>query len=86
MITLNSDFYDSLAQELITQIADRGFDEGVVEVPIGTNAHVVFAFSNVDYTLECGISSMSYLVLGFKDGRRDSTDFCAERLDEKVTR
>lgn len=84
MICLNPDFYDALAQELITQIVDQGSDEGVVEMPVGPNAHLIFAFSAVDYTLAYGIRSMNYLILGFKDGRRDSTDFCPDRLDEKI--
>lgn len=86
MISLPTEFYDLLAQELVTQIMDKGSDEGVVEMPVGENTHVIFAFSAVDYTLDTGIKSMSYFVLGFKNGRRDSTDFCSEKLDEKIIR
>lgn len=85
MICLNPDFYDDLAQELITQIIDNESDEGVVEIAVGPNTHVIFAFSEVDYTLERGLNSLSYLVLGFQGGRREATDFCAAILDGKIT-
>lgn len=85
MITLTADCYDTLAQELITQIIDRGADDGVIEIEIEPDAQLVFAFNNVDYTLSRGISSMSYILLAFKNGRRESTNFCPEKLDEKIT-
>ncbi|MEF9949601.1 MAG: hypothetical protein RR980_03820 [Mucinivorans sp.] len=85
MINLNSDFYDTLAQELITQIVDNEQDEGVVEIDIDGFSQALFLFYNVDYTLSQGIGSMGYLMLAFERGIRVSTDFCPERLDEKIT-
>lgn len=86
MININSDIYDTLAQELITEVVDRGRDEGVVEIRMDEKRELIFAFSNVDYTLARGIDSMSYIVLAFENGRRVSTDFNADVLDEKISR
>lgn len=86
MININSDIYDTLAQELITEVVDRGRDEGVVEIRVDEKRELIFAFSNVDYTLARGIDSMSYIVLAFENGRRVSTDFNADVLDEKISR
>lgn len=85
MITLDPDFYDTLAQELITMIVDDGQDDGAIEIEAGAGAEAIFCFYNVDYTLSRGINSMGYFLLAFKNGKRDSTDFCPEKLDEKIT-
>lgn len=84
MIHLNPDFYDDLAQELITAITDECKNEGVIELQIQTTqnspAEVLFAFNSVDYTLAYGLRSMNYLMLAFEGGVRVSTDFDADRL------
>lgn len=84
-MNINSDTYDTLAQELITEIVDRGRDEGVVEIRLDEKRELIFAFSNVDYSLSRGIDSMSYIVLAFENGRRVSTDFNADILDAKIS-
>lgn len=85
MIHIDKDTYNTLAQELVTAIVDKAQDEGVVEVSTKNGAEIIFAFNNVDYTLSRGISSMSYIILAFENGRRVSTDFNAQILDEKIT-
>lgn len=85
MINLDLDFYDTLAQELITIIIDQEKDDGMVEIDLGDDCQAIFAFNNVDYTLSRGIDSMSYILIAFRNGHRSSTDFCPEKLNEKIT-
>lgn len=84
MIHLNPDFYDDLAQEIITEITDRGKSDGVIEMTIEskgkTTTEVLFAYNSVDYTLAYGLRSINYLLLAFEGGVRVSTDFDADRL------
>lgn len=88
MIHLNSDFYDDLAQEIITAVCDQGKAEGVIELQIETKnktkTEVLFAFNSVDYTLANGLRSMNYLMLAFEGGVRVSTDFDADRLSSII--
>ncbi len=79
MIHLNQDFYNDLAQELITLIYDNESVEGVIEMRVmcsmGCEAEVIFAFNATNFSIDRGLESINYLVLGFQGGRRASTDF-----------
>lgn len=89
MIHLNKEFYANLAQELTTQICDNGYNDGVIELAIphpvnSSKVEIVFAFNSADYTLQHGISSLSYLLLAFNGGVRCSTDFEVEKLESEI--
>ncbi len=79
MIHLNQDFYNDLAQELITLIYDNDSVEGVIELSIkhaeGKAVDIVFAFNAINFSLDRGLESINYLILAFQDNARISTDF-----------
>ncbi len=84
MIHLDDDYYNDLAQELITLIYDKGEVEGVVELRVrdqrGRAAEVIFGFNASYFTLERGLESMNYILIALVDSRRCSTDFEPSRL------
>lgn len=89
MIQLNQDFYNDLAQELITQVCDKNCADGVVELKVTSPnceqiTEILFAFNNADYTLQNGLSSLNYLILAFSGGVRCSVDFNAEILEQML--
>lgn len=88
MKDLNPEFYDDLAQELITAIYDKELDEGVIELKANTTdcrqIETLFAFNSVDVTLANGIKSMNYLMLAFENGVRISTNFDGDRLSRII--
>lgn len=85
MVHLTDDFYNDLAQLLISELYDYNKDEGVVELTLnikrGGVLEVLFAYSVADRTLSRGLSSINYLIIALDGGVRCSIDFDPERLN-----
>ncbi len=85
MAHLTDDFYNDLAQMLITDLYDYNRDDGVVELNVeigrGRTLEVLFAYSVTDLTLSYGLGSLNYLIIAFEHGVRCSVDFDSTRLD-----
>lgn len=84
MIHLDSDFYNELAQELITAIYDKQNFEGVIELKVliarNRYADIIFAFNAQDFTLEHGIEEINYLIIALEGTVRCSSDFDSNKL------
>lgn len=84
MIHLDSDFYNELAQELITAIYDKELLEGVIELKVliakNRYADIIFAFNSEGFTIAHGIEEINYLIIALEGTIRCSTDFDSNKL------
>ncbi len=83
MIHLNGDFYNELAQELVTLIYDKEKNDGVIEIKVN-NVDVIFAFNAANYTIERGLESINYLIIALDGDVRCSTDFSEDMLNDII--
>ncbi|MFI3298295.1 MAG: hypothetical protein R3Y49_00690 [Rikenellaceae bacterium] len=85
---LDKDFYNELAQELITELWDNNRTEGVIEIVVKTHnsqsINVLFAYNANDYTLGGGLASLTFLLLAFDENGRCSTDFQDEKIAQII--
>lgn len=88
ILHLNQDFYNELAQELVTLIYDEENSEGVVELKIliakGKYADIIFAFSAADFSIEKGLESICYLIIALDGQKRCATDFEPQKLSPLI--
>lgn len=85
VVHLTDDFYNDLAQLLVSELYDYNQDEGVVELTLtikcGRKLEILFAYSVADQTLSRGLSSLNYLVIALDGAERCSVDFDPDRLN-----